>query len=142
DPAQRFVALPVVARGELVGHLGQIEQDCTRLREGLAARFQNRRLAHLVDALAPLRVSRRAFEEIDERRLPVEPGAIQIERDLVGVSGLGKAMELVFGHGAVIPLRYRLKVGTLACVRRRALSGSRYERTVAVSDCCDGPCNS
>ena len=49
-----------------------------------------------------------AVHEVGEHRLPVEAGAIEIERDLVGVAGLAKAMELVLSHGAGVPLGYGL----------------------------------
>ena len=62
--------------------------------------LEDRHLAHLVD-LAVLGRARAAVEEVDEDRLPVGAGELQQQRRLVGVAGLGEAVEAVFAHSAL-----------------------------------------
>ena len=70
--------------------------DCA---EHELAMLEHRHLAHLVE-LEVLGRARAAVEEVDPDRLPVGAVELEHERDLVGVAGLGEAVELVFGHGS------------------------------------------
>jgi len=61
---------------------------------------QRRHLAHFVDVGAIFRRARLALgEEIDKARLPVGADQIEHQCGAVGVTGLGEAVELIFGHG-------------------------------------------
>ena len=71
-------------------------------RAGLAelarALDQHRDLAHLVDPLPVFGRAGLAVEEVDEDRLPARADQMQHQRGLVGIAGLGEAIELIFGH--------------------------------------------
>ena len=61
---------------------------------------EHRRFAHLVDLGAELRRALHAFaEEIDEHRRPVGADQIEHQGRTIGIAGLRKAVELIFGHG-------------------------------------------
>ena len=64
----------------------------------VAGYLEHRNLAHRVHTGAPVRIPGLAAGKIDPDRLPIEAGAIQIERDLVGVSGCADAMQPVLSH--------------------------------------------
>ena len=100
DPAQRFVPL-IVCRCKMASGLRQPRQDRARLRHPLAVDFQHRNFPHCVDAGAPVRVAPLAVRKIDADRRPVEIGAIEVQRDLEGISGRADAIEFVVSH--VIP---------------------------------------
>src|SRR5262249_57665197 len=68
--------------------------------EFVGSRLQQGYLDHSVDARPPHRIACCSLEEIHKLRLPLEPGAVEIERHFVGVAGLAEAMQLVLGHGA------------------------------------------
>ena len=99
DPAQGLVSL-VGVRCELAGGFRQPDQDRARLRHKLPVDFENRDLAHRVHAGPPVRIAGLAAGKIDPDRLPVEAGAIQIERQLVGITRGADAMKPVAGHRA------------------------------------------
>jgi hypothetical protein len=102
-PAQRFHALVLVRGCELAGDLRKMGQDHAGLAELASLRLQHRGFTHLVDALAPFGFARRPLEEIDERRLPVEAGAVKVKRGLVGVSGLAESSAACSGPWHGIP---------------------------------------
>jgi|SRR3954467_407765 len=85
----------------MAGSLRQPHQDRAGLRHPPAVDFQHRNFAHRVDAGAPARVTLLAARKVDADRHPVEARAIQIERDLVGISGSADAIEPVMSHGKI-----------------------------------------
>ena len=85
DPAQRLKAL-VLSRREMPGGLGQPAQDRAGLRHPLALDLQHRNFAHRIVLAAPIGIALHAAGEVDADRLPVETGAIQVQRHLVGIA--------------------------------------------------------
>jgi hypothetical protein len=86
-------------RLEFARSLSEVGQANGGLAEFPLAVHEHRNLAHLVDLRAVLLCPRFALaEEIDEDRTPIGADQIEHQRDAVGVSGLGKTVELVFGH--------------------------------------------
>src|SRR5215510_8903055 len=81
-----------------------MQKDHAGLTELAGRRLQHRRLAHLIDACPPIGVTGGAMHEVDEDRLPIEPGTGEIEGNLIGITGLAETMQLqlgvVLGHGA------------------------------------------
>jgi hypothetical protein len=69
------------------------------LRHPLARHLQHGNFAHRIVLAAPTRIALHAAGEIDAGRLPVEAGAVQIQRDLVGIARRADAVELVVSHG-------------------------------------------
>ena len=68
------------------------------LRQLPVADLENRDFAHGVDVLPPGVGARHTADEIRERHVDGSPGLaqrLQQHRDLVGVAGLGEAVELV-----------------------------------------------
>jgi hypothetical protein len=70
----------------MTGRFGKPGQDRARLRHPLPRRFEYRHFAHRIVLGAPVRVALHAAGEIDAFRHPVEAGAIQVQRDLVGIA--------------------------------------------------------
>ena len=73
-------------------------QDRAGLRQPLAIHLQHRNFAHRIVVAAPACVALLATGEVDADRHPVEAGAIEVQRDLVGIAGRADAIELVAGH--------------------------------------------
>ena len=82
---------------EVAVALGEVVEDDAGLGEPELAVLEDRHLAHLVE-LEVLGGAGGAVEEVDPHRLPVGVVEGEHQRDLVGVAGLGEAVELVFGH--------------------------------------------
>jgi hypothetical protein len=97
EPAQHFALLGGILAAELAMLLGEHRQDHARLRDlGAVVELEHGHLAHLVDALAPGRVARRAAGELGHRhphRLPRHAERAQQEGDLEGVARLGEAVQ-------------------------------------------------
>src|SRR5262245_22497926 len=71
--------------------------------------LEYRHLAHQVHVGTPVRIAGHATGEIDPDGLRVETRAIEIERDLVGVSRGAITMELALSHHHLPPPQVRLK---------------------------------
>src|SRR5271155_674575 len=97
-PAQGLETFFGAVGSELAGGLGGPDQNRARLGHSLPTDFEHRDLTHRVGAGAPVCISCLAAGEINADRLPVEAGAIQIERQFVGVARAAIAMELIVGH--------------------------------------------
>ena len=67
------------------------------LRQPLAPVLEHRHFPHHVD-LAISGCARLAIEEIDKARRPVRAGELQVQRGLVGISRLRKAVDNVLRH--------------------------------------------
>ena len=87
-------------------------QDRAGLRHSLAVDLEHRNFAHRVDVAAPTGIALLAAREIDADRRPVEAGAIQIQRDLEGISGRADAIEFVLSRGKIPCVRSLPDVGT------------------------------
>src|SRR5262245_29247722 len=99
-PAQRFELLVLALRLELARAPGEVGEAHARLTELLAAVHQHRYLAHLVDVGTIFGCPWHTLgEKVDVDGLPVGADQIEHEGNAVGVARLGKAIELVFGHG-------------------------------------------
>src|SRR6267142_1308900 len=123
DPAQRLETL-VGTGGELAGGFGQPDQNRARLRHSLPVHFEHRDLAHRVGAGPPVRIPRLAASKINSDWLPIEAGAIQIERQFVRIARTAIAMQLVVGHSLT-----RTSVAAL----RRSGARARYWARAASS---------
>ena len=96
-PAQGFETL-IASRRELASGFGEPQQYRTGLGLTFALRLKHWDFTHQIGLCPPLGVPRLSASKIDTDRLPIETGAIEIERNLVGVSGSTDAMEFVIGH--------------------------------------------
>src|SRR5438445_2945865 len=99
DPAQGLVSL-VGAGRKLAGGVREPDQDRARLRHELPVDFQHRDLAHRIRMCPPARIAGLAAGKVNTHRLPVEAGAIQVKRQLIGVTRGTYAMQLVAGHSS------------------------------------------
>src|SRR3954469_3122284 len=86
------------SRRELASGFGEPQQYRAGLGHAFAVHLKYRDFAHDIGLCAPLRVQRLTASKIDTDRLPIDTGAIEIERNLVGVPGSSVAMELVMSH--------------------------------------------
>src|SRR6267143_5889658 len=98
NPARGLEALVGANRRELPGGFGQPDQDRARLGHSLSVYFEDRDFAHRIGTSPPIRIPRLAAGKINSDRLPIEAGAIQIERQFVRIALTAIAMELVVGH--------------------------------------------
>jgi hypothetical protein len=85
DPAQRLVTLVCGGR-EMSGGLGKPAQDRAGLRHPHSLDLQHGNFAHRIVLAAPAGVALHAAGEVDANGLPVEAGAIQVQRHLVGIA--------------------------------------------------------
>ncbi len=97
DPPPRLAR---VRRAEAPQRVGQVVEDDPRLAHHAPLVLQHRHLGHGVQR-DELRAAVGALEEVDPDGLPVGPGQLQRQRRLVGVAGLGEAVEAVFAHSAL-----------------------------------------
>src|SRR3982074_3190060 len=74
-------------------------QDRARLAHAPTVNLENRNLTHPVGRGAPGRVAGLAAGEVYTDRLPVEPGAIEEQRDLERIARGADAVQPVSCHG-------------------------------------------
>src|SRR3954471_14517127 len=86
------------SRRELASGFGEPQQNRAGLGLAFAVHLKHRDFAHRIVVCPPLCVPRLSASKIDTDRLPIETGAIEIECNLVRVSGSTDAMESVVGH--------------------------------------------
>ena len=98
QPAHRLEPLRRAGGTERAMGLGQPGQDRARLAHALAVDLEDRDFTHRVGRGAPGRVAGLAAGEVDADRLPVEPGAIQEQRDLERIARGPDAVQSVSLH--------------------------------------------
>jgi hypothetical protein len=99
QPAQALEALILAVGLELTGTIREIGEADRRLRKLSRAMHQHWRLAHFIDFVAIfLRARLSAGEKVDKDRRPIRADQFEHQRDPIGITGLGKAIELVFRH--------------------------------------------
>jgi hypothetical protein len=146
-PAHSLETL-IAGRRELASGFGEPQQYRAGLGHAFAVHLKHRDFAHRIGLCPPLRVPRLTASKIDTDRLPIETGAIEIERNLVGVSGSTDAMELVMSHfrsptgglavcAASSPIRRSASAAMLsgAWITSRS-SAQRYDEIRRSRHCC------
>jgi hypothetical protein len=84
---------------EFAGAVGEVGEANAGLAEFSRAMNEDRDFAHFVDIGAEFRRARLpAGEEVDPDRFPLHADQIEHQGDAIGVAGLGKTVELVFGR--------------------------------------------
>ena len=99
DPAQCFEPLVFALWLEFAEARREVGQADRRLAELPFPVREHRNLAHFIDLRAVFGRARfNLVEVVDENRTPVGADQVQHQRDAIGISGLGEAVELVFRH--------------------------------------------
>ena len=99
QPAHRLERLLRAGGTERAMGLGQPGQDRARLAHAPTVDLEDRDLTHRVGRGAPGRFAGLAAGEVDADRLPVEPGAIEEQRDLERIARGTDAVQPVSRHG-------------------------------------------